>query len=793
MARNTFNPQRDLVLRQGIATLLCLSLAATLPCLSGAESQAQTKGRGAADAPTAPSSPFGFTGPEAFPLELGIASLTSGDIDGDGLTDLIVANNESARVTFLLNRTGKAVEEAVIRGTRKDINELPPDSRFKVDSLTSEKRIAALLVTDLNQDQRPDIAYIGEPKPFELVVHFNQGNLTWSPPRRWRLDDLQLNPDALVAGDLNGDGSTDLAVLAEGYVAVFFQSAAHVLTEPEKLPYTGTVKAIAMADLDGDGRQDLILIHPEGTAPIRLRLQTEGGQMGPELYFSSQPLRALRAGDLDGDKRAELVSVAQSSGRAATSVLDRQKAAPLSGEGLAGQFQVMPFPKTAKPRRGLAWADIDSDTLADLLVAQPETGQLTYFAQQKNGAFGTAKTFPSLAGVIDIAVAAAQGTQAAEIFLLSTDERQIGVTTINAQGRISFPTPVPFEGKPLAMAVGALKRGQPPVLAAVLDLDDRRQLSIRSADGSIKSQKLSASFKSNPASILLHDANQDGLEDLVILIPYEKLKLLLQVPGKDFEEVDVALPGGSNERPWASIADVDRDGFPELLLAQKNFIRAVVLKKTDAAWTLVVKDQINGASVDSQIVGAAALRTGEGVAESLFLLDADRKALTVTERDTNGVWQITRNLPLPYSDFSELRPVGIGSPKPNSIAFLGASGVAWLALSGESWQLKELDGYETPVKDGVLSEIALGDLNSDGRKDIVVLETRKNHLDLVSFSTSHKLINGNRWQVFEERTFRSRRNDGSEPREGLVVDLNGDGRNDLAILVHNRVLLYLQQ
>ena len=41
----------------------------------------------------------------------------------------------------------------------------------------------------------------------------------------------------------------------------------------------------------------------------------------------------------------------------------------------------------------------------------------------------------------------------------------------------------------------------------------------------------------------------------------------------------------------------------------------------------------------------------------------------------------------------------------------------------------------------------------------------------------HKLVPANRWQVFEERTFRSRRNDSLEPREAVVADVTGDGKN----------------
>src|SRR5439155_15535994 len=139
------------------------------------------------------------------------------------------------------------------------------------------------------------------------------------------------------------------------------------------------------------------------------------------------------------------------------------------------------------------------------------------------------------------------------------------------------------------------------------------------ADGKTKTQKLNDSFKSNTVKMAFHDVNLDGLADLVILIPYEKIKILLQVAdGKDFDEQDVAPPGGSVEQPWMSVADVDGDGKPELLLAQKNFVRAVVLKadaepknaNTNKTWAFAVKDQINGAAGNSRIVRAAPLRNG---------------------------------------------------------------------------------------------------------------------------------------------------------------------------------------
>ena len=65
--------------------------------------------------------------------------------------------------------------------------------------------------------------------------------------------------------------------------------------------------------------------------------------------------------------------------------------------------------------------------------------------------------------------------------------------------------------------------------------------------------------------------------------------------------------------------------------------------------------------------------------------------------------------------------------------------------------------------------------------------------DIFLFDKNRKLIPANRWPVFEERTFRSRRSDLPEPREALVTDVTGDGKNDLVVLVHDRILVYPQE
>ena len=73
------------------------------------------------------------------------------------------------------------------------------------------------------------------------------------------------------------------------------------------------------------------------------------------------------------------------------------------------------------------------------------------------------------------------------------------------------------------------------------------------------------------------------------------------------------------------------------------------------------------------------------------------------------------------------------------------------------------------------------------------METAKNHLDIVIFDKDQKLVPATRWQVFEQRSFRGRQGDMAEPREALIEDVTGDGKNDLVVVVHDRILVYPQE
>ena len=410
---------------------------------------------------------FGFTGPEIFPIESQISQLHVADLDGDGLNDILVVNNARSKISLLYNQTGKTnLPPSPRTEGKRDVNELPPDARFRLESIASEKRIFSLGLADLNGDGRPDLAYYGDPR--ELIVLFNQGTNDWSAPKRWPIDDGQLSQNALCSGDLNGDGRADLVLLGENCVYLLPQTGDHTLGEPQKIPISGSVKSVQAVDIDGDRRSDLLLVNWEDRDPFRFRLQKPDGSLGAEIYFAMNPIRSYWADNLEKNKQTQVITIAQNSGRAQVSEFNRKPAESLSGSFRQGQFQVWPLTRTDKARRGVLWADINGDDLPDLIAAEPDSGQISINFHQQDGSLAAPKTFPTLAGVSDLAVADWNGDGKPEILMLSADERQVGVARLDEKQRLPFPTLIPLDGKPLALATGKLQAGAKPVRKDVI-------------------------------------------------------------------------------------------------------------------------------------------------------------------------------------------------------------------------------------------------------------------------------------------------------------------------------------
>jgi hypothetical protein len=76
---------------------------------------------------------------------------------------------------------------------------------------------------------------------------------------------------------------------------------------------------------------------------------------------------------------------------------------------------------------------------------------------------------------------------------------------------------------------------------------------------------------------------------------------------------------------------------------------------------------------------------------------------------------------------------------------------------------------------------------------VVALDAGEQMAEILSFSQAGKLRYGTAFKVFETKIFSGGEPKEFEPSMGLITDLTGDGKDDLVLLCHDRVLLYPQQ
>lgn len=730
---------------------------------------------------------FGFSGPEIFPIDFQVHSLNAADFDGDGKLDLLVINNRRSRLNILYNRTGLPPRK-LVRRVEAGVNELPPDARFEPVALSTELRVVGVAVADFDADGRPDIAMYGEPKQFQFIR--NAGQRQWDDPVTWELEDQVLGANGIRHGDLNGDGRDDVALLSANAIIWFRQLGKGGFAEPVKIPFVDTVQAMDIEDLNADGRNDLLLINWDHRNPLRVRLQADDGTLGPEVQHRLPRLRALTVANIDSDKQLELIQILQQSGRVQIGEFE----ARADSRGFASSpLWLKPLARAAGSSRGMDWADLNRDGRTDLIYAEPQLGALRVVIQDAEGRFGAGRSFPSLSGINQIESADWDDNKKPELFVFSPEEKQIGVVEVDGEKRLPFPDLLALEGKPLAFAVGRFQSGGAVSAAVLVDLEGKRGLEIHHGDGKIRKVKLSDEFRSTPSRMFFHDADQDGVNDLVFLTPYEKIQVLRSDEGSKFEEIDLFPPGGAVSKPIYAVADLDGDGKSELLLPQKNFVRAVVLekKKNSKSWNFRVSDQINGGTRNSQI-GALWFRAGEAKRKAtLYMLDPATEHLSVCRLGKDGIWAIEQDVELPVTDFQSLEQIQVAEQK-DTLGFLGVNSAAWISAGETGWRVEKSTGFESAVENGRLIDAVPGDLNSDGRTDIIFLESLKNHIEIAVY-WAERLESAVRWRVFEQRTFRGVGSRSTDPREAVIEDFTGDKKPDLAILVHDRVLLYPQE
>jgi hypothetical protein len=75
-----------------------------------------------------------------------------------------------------------------------------------------------------------------------------------------------------------------------------------------------------------------------------------------------------------------------------------------------------------------------------------------------------------------------------------------------------------------------------------------------------------------------------------------------------------------------------------------------------------------------------------------------------------------------------------------------------------------------------------------------MVEYKHNHIEILTLDSAGKPVPAMRFKTFEDKTYREARPQagGVEPRQLKVADVTGDGKADLVIIIHDRIIIYPQ-
>jgi VCBS repeat protein len=764
---------------------------------------------GAPDAAESLAQFYGFGEMEILKLQhrLGLPKVL--DINGDGLNDIVLTNNRKARVELLLQKRNFDPDRVPVPSPRDDdVNDLfgrEETWRFQRAALDLDVEATDLVAADLNNDGLIDLAYASKEGLFVACQQAPEAaeadkdaprEPRWLPARKFELRGGKIFEGALASGDLNGDGLTDLAWVANKGTFVLTQQADGLAAPVKHHAGNDKILRLLIADLDANGRDDLALRVGDSDFPLRVRFQTAAGQLGPEMPLSLSDPQDLDAVELGG--KARLLSLSRHSGRV--------QIWGLAVRAEAESFPALsyPLPDTESPEhRDLIDADLNGDGLRDLVVSDPSLAEFLVYLAGKEASLNRAQRFPGLTDMRKLCAASLDGDRREAIVALSVKEKLIGVTRLT-DGRLSFPKSVRVQGAPVAMDVADLDGDGTDDLACVAEDEDdqfflRVVTRVGRADEAPGAELALEDVSDRPHDLRVIDVDQDGLPDVLIVRPYGPLMLVRQVERGKFEAISGAdLHAGlvANVSPEKlALAPLGANKAPAILLARKTFARALTFEN-EKGWQVI--DQYPSPDPQGNVAAASTCVLPGEDDLSILVYDAARGRLAILTRQEDGTYGVKHECEIGRLKVRKILAGNFGGASSLSVVVCGQERFVRVPLAERTFELRKIASFEPDIKGGRYGSAAVGDVNRDGVPDVLLCEHQKRHLEILTFDQRAKLVSAMKFKVFEQpreveqSSYRQTSNSVREPRAVAVGDVTGDGKDDVVLLVHDRLIVYPQ-